>query len=665
MLLLRRRPFIIRPVVAATAARTAMASSIASSWRQPAQPQRKHSSSSSSNNNDNGVQKQKEQKQKIVVITGTTGVGKTRLSVDIARRFNGEVVNSDAMQMYRHLDIATAKVTEEEKCGVKHHLMSFLDPTDQYSVSAYQKAAHKVIADIAARGKLPVVVGGTMFYVEAVLWNSLFDQDAETSQAAAAEGRGDSASAKRKASEMMHEDSNGSSSSSSSNSSSKSKPNPSSQVDNGNDNSAVTALSASNDRLLPESLTAEQKQQLWEELQAVDPVSANRIHPNNARRVYRSLEVFKTTGRPHSAIIEEHRQQKDSQELRYDAHVVWLHCAPDILDERLDARVEGMREQGLIAEVRRLWESTVKQAAAVAAPGPAEGSCENSEASLAGENEQADAAAEQDLAMDAMMQRGVLKSIGFKEFCDYFSLLDRAEGQDSSPGQVSAESTSATSSAKADAASVLEECIVKLKQSTRRYARKQVRWIRNRVVARGVRVHRYETDDVDAWSTTVEQPALASVAAWLDGGDAMSVEGAQAAPRPEEAAADGVAGNSRGAAVVVVDEGVAAEKSFWKSRDLGAWKRHHCAICNRTLDGQHEWESHLRSRRHKKQKAFVSKPLHPKDRRRRQVATTGAPVTAASVAAAAAAPTGAGGGQTMGLVPSATTSGVLTPNGED
>lgn len=457
----------------------------------------------------------------MVVIVGTTGVGKTRLSVEIAKRFNGEIVNSDAMQMYCNLDIATAKVTEEEKEGIPHHLMSFLKPTEQYSVSKYQQAARDAIEDIAARGKLPVVVGGTMFYVQALLWNSLFDQDAAA--------RPEADVRKRKIDKMSNDQS-----------------------------SSMEADLEINDsgegRLLPESLTEKQKKELWEQLRKVDPLSANRIHPNNARRVFRSLEIFRKTGRPHSEIIAEHREQKDVQQLQYDAHIVWLHCTPRILDKRLDTRVENMRKAGLLGEVRKLWESVTSSAAQT----------------------------QSENIVQQLSQQGVLKSIGFKEFCDYFALLQRGSDE-------------------GEASRVLEECIAKLKLSTRRYARKQVRWIRNRMLARGLRVHQYDTDDVEEWQRTVTEPAFAAVEAWLRD-TPSTTSGTSESDNRDAAEPHGVADAE-------------AEAAFWESRDLKAWKRHHCHICNRTLDGKHEWAVHLRSRRHQKQKAFLTRPLHPKDRR--------------------------------------------------
>jgi tRNA dimethylallyltransferase len=107
--------------------------------------------------------------QKLVVIVGPTAVGKTALSLKLAKQFNGEIVSGDSMQIYRGLDIGTAKATPAEQAQVPHHLIDIANPTENYSAAKFVQAAQKAIADIASRGKLPILVGGTGFYVQAWL----------------------------------------------------------------------------------------------------------------------------------------------------------------------------------------------------------------------------------------------------------------------------------------------------------------------------------------------------------------------------------------------------------------------------------------------------------------------------------------------------------------
>lgn len=115
-------------------------------------------------------------KIKLISIVGPTASGKTSLSISIAKKFSGEIVSADSMQIYKQMDIATAKPTEEEKCGVLHHLMDFVEPTDSYSVADYVSDAHSVIRDIHNRTKLPVLVGGTGLYVDSLLKNVQFTE---------------------------------------------------------------------------------------------------------------------------------------------------------------------------------------------------------------------------------------------------------------------------------------------------------------------------------------------------------------------------------------------------------------------------------------------------------------------------------------------------------
>ena len=114
---------------------------------------------------------------KIIVIVGPTGVGKTKLSIELAKKLNGEVINADSTQVYRELDIATAKVTESEKEGIVHHLFDIKDIDEDYTVYDYQKDSREVIDDIIKRGKTPIMVGGTGLYIKASLYDYKFDEE--------------------------------------------------------------------------------------------------------------------------------------------------------------------------------------------------------------------------------------------------------------------------------------------------------------------------------------------------------------------------------------------------------------------------------------------------------------------------------------------------------
>ena len=116
----------------------------------------------------------------IICIVGPTGVGKTKLSVELAKRLNAEIINADSMQVYRHLDIATAKIKEEEKEGIPHHLFDIVNPEDIYTVYDYQKDCRKKIKEISSRGKNIILVGGTGLYLKAALFDYRFPTEEKT-----------------------------------------------------------------------------------------------------------------------------------------------------------------------------------------------------------------------------------------------------------------------------------------------------------------------------------------------------------------------------------------------------------------------------------------------------------------------------------------------------
>ncbi len=125
--------------------------------------------------------------EKVIVIVGPTSVGKTKMGVELAKRFNGEVISGDSMQIYRHLDIGTAKVTKSEMDGVLHHLIDIKDPDETYSVKDFQDDARRLIGEITAKNKVPIIVGGTGLYIKGALYDYQFD-----------EGQGDHEATKRK-----------------------------------------------------------------------------------------------------------------------------------------------------------------------------------------------------------------------------------------------------------------------------------------------------------------------------------------------------------------------------------------------------------------------------------------------------------------------------------
>lgn len=120
--------------------------------------------------------------KKIVVLTGPTAVGKTSLSINLAKAINGEIISADSMQVYKYMDIGTAKITQEEMDGVKHHLIDIIEPTEDFHVVNFKNRVEDAIEEIYAKGKIPIICGGTGFYIQAILYDIQFsDQEIDHS----------------------------------------------------------------------------------------------------------------------------------------------------------------------------------------------------------------------------------------------------------------------------------------------------------------------------------------------------------------------------------------------------------------------------------------------------------------------------------------------------
>ena len=115
--------------------------------------------------------------KKLIIISGPTAVGKTSISVRLAQMLNGEIISADSMQVYKGLDIGSAKITQQETEGIKHHLIDILEPDQNFDVQIFQKLAGEAIDDISSRGKLPIIVGGTGLYIKAALYDYKFFEE--------------------------------------------------------------------------------------------------------------------------------------------------------------------------------------------------------------------------------------------------------------------------------------------------------------------------------------------------------------------------------------------------------------------------------------------------------------------------------------------------------
>ena len=217
-------------------------------------------------------------KKPLVVLTGPTAVGKTKLSISLAKALNGEIISADSMQVYKYMDIGSAKITEKEMDGVPHHLINVLSPFEEFHIVRFQELAKKAMEDIYNRGKTPVFVGGTGFYIQAITKDIDFTEGEEDKQYREELSR----LAAEKGNEFLHE-----------------------------------------------------------MLQEVDKKSAEEIHANNVKRVIRALEFYKENGFPISQHNEEQKQNETPYNLAYFVLNAPRELLYERIDRRVDEMMES------------------------------------------------------------------------------------------------------------------------------------------------------------------------------------------------------------------------------------------------------------------------------------------------------------------------------------
>lgn len=425
--------------------------------------------------------------------------------MELALRFNGEIINGDAMQMYQGLPIVTNQILLEERRGVPHHLLGCIGLEDEtWRVGLYRKRALKFIEDIKTRGRIPILVGGTHYYTQALLFDNVFVDD-------------------------------------------------NADVDNVEGRSAAGACKKW--PILEES-TADMLAMLRE----VDPLMAERWHPNDRRKIRRSLEIWLQHGKKASDLYRDQQAlklhgsrpvegylQHNNPEIieakdfeygpnklaRFQTLIFWTHAAPDVLKTRLDKRVDGMLSNGLLSEVSSMEQFYQEQV-------------------MKGE------------VVDRTS--GIWVSIGYKEFEHYMNAL-RSGGTEDKVLEA-----------------LKQEAIEQVKTATRQYSKRQLRWIRikflNAVIDAGMSENMFLLDgsDLAIWSEEVEQPSIQISKSFLDG---------EALPDPNtlsEAARDLLT----------------PKRDFDLSNRRDLWVKKTCDICATTVITEDQWSRHLKSRRHRK-----------------------------------------------------------------
>lgn len=216
-------------------------------------------------------------KKPMIILTGPTAVGKTDLSIQLAKAINGEIISADSMQVYRHMDIGSAKVTPEEMDGVPHHLIDVLEPEEEFNVVVFQKLAKEALTGIYERGHIPIIVGGTGFYIQALLYDIDFTE-----------------------------------------------------------NDGDTAIR----RKLEKLAQTQGAGCLHQMLQEIDPESAAAIHQNNVKRVIRAIEFYRQTGKKISLHNEQEREKQSPYQFLYYVLDTDRKTLYERIDRRVDLMME-------------------------------------------------------------------------------------------------------------------------------------------------------------------------------------------------------------------------------------------------------------------------------------------------------------------------------------
>ena len=227
-----------------------------------------------------------------IIILGPTGSGKTNISLKIAKKLNGEIINADSMQIYKDLDIGTAKVTKDEQKLIKHHLIDIVSPFSEFSVSDYRDLALEKCKELIDKNIIPIIVGGTGFYIQSLTSNFTY---------------GD-----KKDDEYRKE--------------------------------------------LENLVSKEGSNYIFSMLRQIDPESAQKLHPNDIKRVIRALEIYKTTGKTKSEIEKLDREKSSSQNF-LNPLIIGLNCERKVLYNRLNLRVDQMVKDGLVNEVESCFKN--------------------------------------------------------------------------------------------------------------------------------------------------------------------------------------------------------------------------------------------------------------------------------------------------------------------
>ncbi|XP_075155115.1 tRNA dimethylallyltransferase [Haematobia irritans] len=507
----------------------------------------------------------------LIVILGSTGTGKTKLSLELAERFGGEIISADSMQVYANLDIATAKATKEEQSRVKHHLLDVATPSEPFTVMHFRNKALPIIESLLSQSKCPIVVGGTNYYIESLLWDILVSSTSSEDVSLSPPTNDvdiPTSSSKKAVSPLTLA----------------SMDDAATKV--GQDVATESENLENPTFLAPSAMLKMSSELLHNHLRKIDPEYANRIHPNNKRKIIRAIEFYQESGQTLSSKLNEQRQQPGGNRLggplRYPHTILfWLRCNQEVLNTRLDKRVDAMLEQGLLREIRAFHnEHNVDN-----------GISKPSSPSASGRD----------------YTKGVLQTIGFKEFIPYLERFNAANdekideylranaykmpteehfkqyaGSRSEPPMsdilASNDDTIDPRDQLPPGLDVLNSCLNELKLVTRRYSKKQQKWINNRFLASNDRkvpdLYELDTSDVSRWHECVYSPAVTVIDCY------------------------------RSSQVCEIQP---MTKRIHPGAGLNEEITNFCETCQRHFIGEYQWHLHLKSNKHKRRKESLKK----------------------------------------------------------
>nr|XP_029116061.1 tRNA dimethylallyltransferase 2 isoform X1 [Elaeis guineensis] len=431
--------------------------------------------------------------KKVVVVMGATGAGKSRLAIDLASHFTGvEVVNADSMQVYQGLDVLTNKVPLSERNGVPHHLLGTIDASVEFTSKDFRDLSIPIIDDILYRGCLPVIVGGTNYYIQSLVSPFLIDDVVED----------------------------------------------------------VVSCSMRDSRgELREDLGSVDSTASFDSLKELDPVAANRIHPNDHRKINRYLSLYASSGVLPSNLFQGEVAEKwgRADNFRYHCCFIWLDASLPVLDRYVKQRVDCMIDAGLLDEVYDIYHP------------------------------------------EADYTRGLRQAIGVREFEAFFRCYF-SKKEDSKACRLDFSDSLHSDD---DLKILLDEATDKLKANTCKLARRQRRRLNRLKTCFGWDLHHVDVTEAlshcagDSWQTKVVEPCVNIVRTFLF-------------ERANSSTGVAMVGNDQCQKLVSRDlwtQYVCEQRKRNQQKEMVIYL---LACGNQILRGAHEWEQHKQGRRHRK-----------------------------------------------------------------